>query len=290
MRRTVGRKRTVTLVEILILVAIAGIIAAIVLGRRPDPTTDPATPALHDAGRTTPPRPDDDEPKVRELATRLATGRTWKEGLAAVVLVDVSGSMRDRVRDASGERRRKLEIAQRAAVGLVDAFERYAKAHADQPVMVGVFEFSQRGSEPPARVVVAPGRADAEAARQRIYAMEARGGTPIGDAMIEARRALDGTGLSRRHLIVLTDGENTDGVDPTLVARALERQTDAQRAALYFIAFDVDAGAFAGIRDAGALLLPARDGGELAATFDELLSDRILVEAPRAPVEAPRTP
>ena len=96
------------------------------------------------------------------------------------------------------------------------------------------------------------------------------------------------TGLSRRHLLVVTDGENTDGADPAVVARVLERQTDAARASLYFVAFDIDAKAFADIRESGALLLPAKDGAELAATFDELLSDRILVEAPRAPVETPR--
>ena len=44
--------------------------------------------------------------------------------------------------------------------------------------------------------------------------MTADGGTPIGDAMIAGKRALDRTGLSRRHLLVVTDGENTDGAKP----------------------------------------------------------------------------
>ena len=70
----------------------------------------------------------------------------------------------------------------------------------------------------------------------------------------------------------------------------LEKQPEEVKASLYFVAFDVDAEAFAPVKNAGALLLPAKSGAELAATFDELLSDRILVEAPRATLEKPRTP
>jgi hypothetical protein len=115
--------------------------------------------------------------------------------------------------------------------------------------------------------------------------MKADGGTPIGDAMVVARLALDASALRRRHLIVLTDGENTDGRAPADVVRVLERQADEARAGLYFVAFDIAASAFAPIKESGGVLLSARDGAELATTFRELLSDRILVEAPRAPIE-----
>ena len=120
--------------------------------------------------------------------------------------------------------------------------------------------------------------------------MKAGGGTPIGEAMAVARLALDRSGLKRRHLLVVTDGENTDGPDPALVASVLEKQPEEAKASLYFVAFDVDAAAFSPVKKAGALLLSAKSGTELAATFDELLSDRILVEAPRVTVEQPRTP
>ena len=76
--------------------------------------------------------------------------------------------------------------------------------------------------------------------------MKTGGGTPIGDAMAIARLALDRSGLKRRHLLVVTDGENTDGADPALVASILEKQPEEAKASLYFVAFDVDAAAFAG--------------------------------------------
>ena len=214
-------------------------------------------------------------------------GTVWKDGLAAVVLVDVSGSMHDRIK---GERRRKIEAAQAAAIDLVGAFTRYATAHPDTPVLVGVHEFSARTGAPAAREVIPLGKPNPLTADNAIRAMKTGGGTPIGEAMAVARLALDRSGLKRRHLLVVTDGENTDGADPALVASVLEKQPEEVKASLYFVAFDVDAEAFAPVKNAGALLLSAKSGAELAATFDELLSNRILVEAPRAPLEQPRTP
>jgi Mg-chelatase subunit ChlD len=228
--------------------------------------------------------------EARELAETLRArltppaGTVWKDGLAAVVLVDVSGSMHDRIK---GERRRKIEAAQAAAIDLVGAFTRYATAHPDTPVLVGVHEFSARAGAPAAREVIPLGMPNPLTAGDAIRAMKTGGGTPIGDAMAVARLALD---LKRRHLLVVTDGENTDGADPALVASVLEKQPEEVKASLYFVAFDVDAEAFAPVKNAGALLLPAKSGAELAATFDELLSDRILVEAPRTTLEKPRTP
>lgn len=279
-----------TLIELLILLTIGGIAVSII---RPAACRSASRPATPSATEATPeaPAPKEDRATSAAIAARLeAPPITWNDGVAAVVLVDVSGSMADRVRDADGERRRKIVIAQRAALDLVRSFEAYAKAHPAETVSLGVYEFSERSGQPAARVVIAPGRPDAAAAREPIEAMRARGGTPIGEAMIEGKRALDTTGLRRRHLLVVTDGENTDGASPIDVARVLERQSDELRAPLYFVAFDVAAKAFAGIKAHGGLVLEARDGGDLAKTLDELLSDRILVEAPAAPPATPARP
>jgi Mg-chelatase subunit ChlD len=273
-----------TLVEFLILIAIGGIVISILNGRRENPSSSSTAPQAQASAA-------EEEAKALalDLAERLKppAGTAWKDGLAAIVLVDVSGSMHDRIK---GERRRKIEAAQAAAADLVGAFARYAAAHKDTPVVVGVFEFSARQGVQAARQVVALGPPDPVAAGSAINAMKTGGGTPIGDAMVDARLVLDRSGLARRHLLVVTDGENTDGLDPAFVAKVLEQQPEGQHASLYFVAFDVDAEAFNGVKSAGSLLLSAKSGPELAATFDELLSDRILVEAPRATVERPREP
>jgi Mg-chelatase subunit ChlD len=280
-------RKSLTIVELTILGAILLIVGSITSNacrRSGDPSTATSTSA---PGESTAER------EARELTAALQArltppaGTVWKDGLAAVVLVDVSGSMHDRIR---GERRRKIEAAQAAAIDLVGAFNRYATAHPETPVLVGVHEFSARSNQPAAREVIPLGKPNPLSMDSAIRDMKTGGGTPIGEAMAVARLALDRSGLKRRHLLVVTDGENTDGADPALVASVLERQPDEAKASLYFVAFDVDADTFAGVKNAGALLLSAKSGAELAATFDELLSDRILVEAPRPTIEKPRTP
>jgi len=280
-------RKSPTIVELSIVCAILFIIGSIAsnacrrnTGSSTSGTT--STPTESDADREA-------RERVAALRERLMppAGTVWKDGLAAVVLVDVSGSMHDRIK---GERRRKIEAAQAAAIDLVGAFARYAEAHKDTRVLVGVHEFSARAGEPAAREVIPLGTPNAVTAGDAIRAMRTGGGTPIGDAMAEARVALDKSGLERRHLLVVTDGENTNGLDPAVVATVLEKQPEEAKAALYFVAFDVDADTFTPVKNAGALLLSAKSGAELASTFDELLSDRILVEAPRATLEKPRTP
>jgi Mg-chelatase subunit ChlD len=222
----------------------------------------------------------------QELAPQKAVEP--REGLAAAIAIDVSGSMDEDVLGENKRKEAKIVIARRAALDLVEQFATYARAHPDQPVLLGVYEFSRRRGEPDCRVVIPMGPPDRQQAAVAVSRLDADGGTPIGQAMITAKRALDDTGLTRRHLLVVTDGENTDGSDPALVARVLERQKDDIRAPLYFVAFDVDANVFDGVKKAGGLLLSAKSSTELAGTIDELLSDRILVEAPRMELETPR--
>ena len=220
---------------------------------------------------------DDVSPIVRALTPQSPAAA--REGIAAMVLIDVSGSMDDRVRDG-GQRRSKIQIAREAAAALIRQFDAYGRAHPDETVLVGLMEFSERDDEPSAREVIALSPADPERADLALARMRAKGGTPIGDAMIEGQRALDRTGLSRRHLLVVTDGENTDGAKPVEVMNALAQRPEAERPSVYFVAFDIEASRFERMRDAGSLVLPAANAQELNSTLDTLLSGKILVESP----------
>jgi hypothetical protein len=217
---------------------------------------------------------------AREVDMELAPSKTVeiKDGLAAAIAIDVSGSMDEEVAGLGGRKEPKIDIARRAALDVVDQFARYARDHADEPVMLGIYEFSRRRGEPDCRTVVAMGPPDRDRAAAAIAKLDADGGTPIGQAMITAKRALDDSGLSRRHLLVVTDGENTDGASPDAVARAIGRRPEAERPSLYFVAFDVEASRFTRVRDAGGLLLSAASATELTTTLDALLRGNILVE------------
>jgi hypothetical protein len=200
-----------------------------------------------------------------------------RDGIAAVVLIDVSGSMADPAGDAPGGEP-KIAVARRAALDLVKQFERYAAAHQGEPVLVGLFEFSDRDGQAASREIIPLSPPEAARAREAIARMEADGGTPIGSAMIDAKRTLDRSGLTRRHLLVVTDGENTDGYEPEDVMAALARRPDAERPSVYFVAFDVGAARFDAVRNAGGLVLAAANAQELNETLDSLLTGKILVE------------
>ena len=201
-----------------------------------------------------------------------------REGLAAAIAIDVSGSMDDRVTGEDGRRARKIDVARRAARDLVEQFALYAEQHKDEQVLLGVYEFSRRSNQPDCRPIIPMGAPDRERADAALARLDPEGGTPIGQAMVAAKRALDATGLTRRHLLIVSDGENTDGFAPEDVTAAIAKRPEAERPSIYFVAFDIEARRFNGVRDAGGLVLSAANAKELNGTLDALLQGKILVE------------
>src|SRR5207244_9881837 len=98
----------------------------------------------------------------------------------------------------------------------------------------------------------------------------------IGDAMIKAKHDVDATGLSKRHILVITDGANTRGYSPEDVTRVISSQTEKDRASIYFVAFDVAAAKFNAVRDSGGLVLGASNETDLNGTLGYLLTGTIL--------------
>ena len=215
----------------------------------------------------------------------LGTGPSVrKEGVAAAILIDTSGSMKETVKDATGTLQPKLAIARRSALDFVTQFETYSKEHPDQMVYLGIYEFSDRRHEAPYRKLVAIGPPNVETARTALARMSADGGTPIGDAMIAAKRDLDAAGLSKRHIVVVTDGENNLGYSPSDVTRAiLNSKSESDHASIYFVAFDVAASKFNDVKNAGGLVLAASNETDLKSTLDYLLTGKILAEQPTQP-------
>jgi hypothetical protein len=201
-----------------------------------------------------------------------------REGVAAAIVIDVSGSMDDRVSDAGGRRARKIDVARRAARDLVTQFATYASEHPTETVSLGIFEFSRRDGQADCRPIIPMGPPDPSRADAALARLDPEGGTPIGQAMITAKLALDATGLSRRHLLLVTDGENTDGYRPADVATAIAKRPDAEKPSIYFVAFNIEARRFNGVRDAGGLVLSASNAKELNETLDSLISGKILLE------------
>jgi hypothetical protein len=204
----------------------------------------------------------------------------YRDGIAAAILIDTSGSMRETIKEADGSIRAKIDIAQRAALNLVKQFDSYAREHSDQKIFVGIYEFSQRQNAPSCREIIKLGPPDLASAQAAISKMRAAGDTPIGDAMIFAKRDLDKSGLAKRHILVVSDGENNQGYSPGNVTQVISAQSEKDRASIYFVAFDIAAHTFDPVKDAGGVVLAASNETELTGTLDYLLSGKILVEQP----------
>jgi len=104
---------------------------------------------------------------------------------------------------------------------------------------------------------------------------------------LDAKRDLDATGLSHRHILVITDGENNRGYMPGDVTRVISQEPEAGRAAVYFIAFDVGAEVFDPVKASGGLVLSAQGEQQLTDTLDYILTGKILVEQPAVPSTPP---
>jgi hypothetical protein len=213
-----------------------------------------------------------------ETALKVEQPASREVGTAVALLVDTSGSMGETVRNASGGASPKIEIARASALKVVATAEKYAKERPDKKILLAVYEFSSRGGVPNCRQVVPLGPPSEAGARPQVEQMRASGNTPIGDAMIAAKRDLDATGLSSLHLLVVTDGENTQGYDPGDVAAALARHKEEQTTSLYFVAFDVASSKFEAVKREGGLLVGAADARELQETLDTILTGKILIE------------
>jgi Mg-chelatase subunit ChlD len=192
-------------------------------------------------------------------------------GAAVAILIDTSGSMRERV---GGDSRRKSEIAHDALEAMLDATDAFIARRPDFPIKIGIYSFSS--SVRRLRPILPYDRA---AIRSVLASLPGPGGgTAIGDAMREARPDLYRAGVFRKYLLVVTDGENTKGRSPEDVAREIWGKSQGS-VQTYFVAFDTSPEKFAFLKQAGGDVIGAGTGAELRTALDGIYQGKILAEA-----------
>ena len=221
------------------------------------------------------------EPDARATAARDAADAApyqaeVEEGLGAAVaiLIDTSGSMKER---APPDSRRKSEVAQEALEAMLDATDAFIAKRPDFPIKIGIYSFSSS-----VRQLRAIQPYDRAAIRNVLANLPGPGGgTAIGDAMREARPDLYRAGVFRKYLLVVTDGENTNGRRPDDVAREIwgKSQGGVQT---YFVAFDTSPEKFAFLKESGGDVIGAGTGPELRTALDGIYQGKILAEATAA--------
>ena len=212
---------------------------------------------------------------------------TQDDGLALAIVYDTSGSMKEQVRDRNGKLTPKYVIANRALEAIsnrIQTFATNATTGGPRTIHAGLFVFDGTG----AKQAVKFGPFDASTFQnwaQRFSAPE--GGTPLGNALTAASQAVLNSGLPRKHVLVITDGINTVGPDPAAVLPRLS-QLAAQKQnhlSVHFVAFDVNAKVFDGVKKLGATVVGASDEAQLNSQLEFILQKKILLEDEEPPTK-----
>jgi Mg-chelatase subunit ChlD len=237
--------------------AVTGLLLSLLLACQPNERRDrtAAGPAPQDSSA--------DAPYQAEVEEGL--------GAAVAILVDTSGSMRER---APGDSRPKSAVAREALEAMLDATDAFIAKRPDFPIKIGLYSFSSS-----VRTLRSIQPYDRSAIRFALTNLPGPGGgTAIGDAMREARPDLYRAGVFRKYLLVVTDGENTNGRSPDKVAREIWRKSEGG-VQTYFVAFDTTPEKFAFLKDVGGDVIGAGTGAELRTALDGIYQGKILAEA-----------
>ena len=203
-----------------------------------------------------------------------------EDGVALAIIYDTSGSMHDPVRDTTGGFSPKYKIANRAllaAAKQIQAFATNNPAGAPRKIHAGRFVFSGDS----AREAVKFGPFDAAALEDFARSFsKPNGNTPLGNALSVASRTVMNSPLTRKHVLIITDGMNTAGPTPAAVMPRLKQQAEAKQTTLsvHFVAFDVDAKVFDSVKKLGATVVGAADEKQLNTQLEYILQRKILLE------------
>jgi hypothetical protein len=209
------------------------------------------------------------------------------EGVALAIVYDTSGSMNDAVKDQAGKSSPKYVIANRALVAIANRIQAFATNNPvgnARKINAGLFVFQQE--KPQAALPFGPFNA-AELTKWAQNFSKPNGGTPLGNTMSAAGLAVLNSGLTRKHVLVITDGINTIGPDPASLLAKLQQEARNKQTSVsvHFVAFDVDAKIFDGVKKMGATVVAASNESQLNTQLEFILEKKILLEDEEPPVK-----
>ena len=205
--------------------------------------------------------------------------------VAVAIVYDTSGSMAESVRDGSNKMSPKFVIANRALTSVINRLQDVAQSKtAPRKVFCSLVVFSGSGG----KEAVPFGEFDGEKLTAWVSAFnKPSGSTPLGEAIRTAAKPLLQSKAKHKHILVLTDGINTVGPQPSEVIPNLK--TEAERngsgLSLHFIAFDVAAKVFEPVKKLNATVVGAANEKELNTQLDFIVEKKILLEEEEPPLK-----
>jgi Mg-chelatase subunit ChlD len=193
-------------------------------------------------------------------------------GVAVAIVYDTSGSMAEKV-PAAGGAKQKYVIASETLARISTQIDAYAKS--GNKVQAGIVCFPGANAVP---------FADWNPAMFRKWLTsfnQPTGGTPLGDAVLTASKLVADSPLAKKHVVVLTDGQNNSGISPDEGVRQgqeYSRKRSGAAISYYFVAFDTGAAQFNEVKKKGAAVLSAGNEAQLQKGLTNLFTQKILLE------------
>ena len=210
--------------------------------------------------------------------TPLASLAADEDGVALAIVYDTSGSMKEPVRTADGQRAAKWIIGNRSLEQIVSRVEHFAtNSTPPKTIHAGLFVFKGTGAAE--AVKFGPFKPQA----MRDWVKSYRGpdsGTPLGTTIETASRALMNSKFTAKHILVVTDGINTAGPEPAVVVPKINKASESKGSPIFihFVAFDIDAKVFAPLKKLGVTVVGAVDEKQLGQQLEFILEEKILLE------------
>jgi hypothetical protein len=214
------------------------------------------------------------------LAAAEPPAESADNSVALAIVMDTSGSMQQPVLNQQKQREAKYLIANRALLAIVNRLEAFTT---NQPagktvkLETGLITF-ERGSS---SVAIPFGPFNPKPLREWAQSFNRpEGNTPLGEALRVASQNLLNSKAKRKHVIIITDGENTSGPDPATVLPQVQKEAERKSAFLgvHFIAFDVAAKVFDKVKANGATVLAAANESQLQNQLAFILENKVLLE------------
>lgn len=185
------------------------------------------------------------------------------EQINVQIVYDCSGSMGANIKGM-----RKSDVAKDAMKRIFVLVNKFQNVSPGTDVNVGIVSFhgGDKG------VIMNCNKFDGKRSLSAIERLpDSSGNTPLGDAIKKAYDGLPKIGKS--HIFVITDGEENGNLK---MADVIGQRKDS--ASLYFVAFDVNASVFDGVKNLGALVFQANDATELQNRVQIVFTQNILLE------------
>lgn len=186
-------------------------------------------------------------------------------GAAIAIIYDTSGSMAEPVANSKDVQEPKYRVAGTALESIAGKIDAFAKTH---PVEATLITF--QGTQVPLRKWE-----KAPFANWLAKFDSPTGNTPLGEAIAAAGKALASSGLAKKHIVVITDGDSNGALRPEAALRGLKKLANPPQ--VYVVAFDVKSKVFDDLKNEGAVVLPA-SGKTLDSGLRTLFSEKILLE------------